>query len=91
MYIIGYNSPLLCFLDEVEAKFKEVTVVEAWKFRSRIVDAMVINGRCEEEFVPGCEGRGGAAQFAWAFRWGVERWVRTGAEMGYECLRPEVE
>ena len=90
VYILGYSSPMLCFLDEVEAKYKEVTVVEAWKYRNRIVDAMVVNGGCEEEFVPGCEGRGVAAQFAWAFRWAFRQWVRTEAEREYECLMPEV-
>jgi hypothetical protein len=91
VYILSYSSPLLCFLDEVEAKYKEVTVVEVWKYGSRIIGAMVVKGRCEEELVPGSQDRGDAAQFAWAFRWGFRRWVRTEAERVYECLMPEVD
>ena len=91
VYILCYSSPLLCFLDEVEAKYKEVTVVEAWKYRGRVVNTMVVNGGCEEELVPGSQGRGDAAQFAWASRWGFRQWVRTEAEREYECLMPEVE
>lgn len=91
VYILGYSSPLLCFLDEVEAKYKEFTVVEAWKYRNRIVGAIVVNGQCEEELVPGFQGRGDAAQFAWAFRWGFRQWVRMRAEREYERLMPDVE
>jgi hypothetical protein len=91
LYILSYSSPLLCFLDEVEAKYKEVTVVEVWKYRNIIVGAIVVKGQCEEELVPGSQGRGDAAQFARAFRWGFRRCVRMRAERKYERLMPEMD
>lgn len=91
VYILGRGPALLCFLDEIEAKYKEITVVEAWVNRESTINTVVINGQCEEELVPGSQNRGHASQFAWAFRWRFKKSIRSAAEREYNQLLSEVD
>lgn len=85
VYSLGSGPVLLCFLDEVEAKYKWITVMEAWVDRMESPVAMTINGRCEEELIPGSQNRGQASQFAWVFRCVFKKCVRTEAGREYGC------
>lgn len=57
------------FLNEIEAKYREVTVMATWVDENELIDTVVLNGHCAEELVPESRNRGKAMQFAWALRW----------------------
>lgn len=69
IYLIGRGNPLSCFMNEVEAKYKDTTVLTTKVNMKRKIVTKVLYGQCVEELVPESQNRGSAAQFAWAFRW----------------------
>ena len=69
VYALCRGSPLPCFLNEIEAKYKDVTVVAVRTNKRKLSVPVVLNGQCAEELVPGSQNWGLATQFAWAFRW----------------------
>ncbi|KAJ8113110.1 hypothetical protein OPT61_g4693 [Boeremia exigua] len=75
-YLMGAGLPPLCFLNEIEAKYKDITVMATRINNYRFVETRVIFGQCAEELVPGSQNRGLATQFAWAFRWHFKKCPR---------------
>ncbi|KAF2622261.1 hypothetical protein BU25DRAFT_480822 [Macroventuria anomochaeta] len=85
VYSLGEGVPLPCFLDRIEAKYRDVTVLTIWfNDRRGIVDVDVLKGQCAEALVPGSQNRGFATQFSWAFRWMFAKCLRgrIGREYG---------
>lgn len=68
VYSLGRGVPLPSFMNEVEAKYRDVTVLATKANARGEVEMAVLHGECEEELVPGSQNRGCASQFAWAFR-----------------------
>jgi len=79
------------FLDEIEAKYGDVTVTATWVAREESTDTVVLNGDSEEELVPGSQNRGNAMQFAWALRWMFAKCSRRRTAREYDCLLPDVD
>lgn len=83
--------PLSIFLDEIEAKYEDVTVMAMCAEKGNGVNAVVLTGQCDEELVPGSQDRGRATQFAWAFRWMFAKCQRGQIGRAYDCLLLEVD
>lgn len=91
IYYLGRGVPLQCFLDSLEAKYREVTVFTTSIDEFMGVDMATVTGQCAEELVPGSKNRGLGTQFAWAFRWMAvkcNQW-RIGHE--YQSLLQELD
>lgn len=68
VYSLQNGRPLPSFMNEVEAKYRDVTVLATKVNARREITTTVLYGECAEELVPGSQNRGSASQFAWAFR-----------------------
>lgn len=83
--------PLSIFLDEIEAKYRDITVTAVWAAGEESTDTVVLNGDGEEELVFGSRNRGDAMQFAWALRWMFAKCLRGATHREYNRLLSEVE
>ena len=90
VYQLCKGWPLSIFLDEIEASFRDVTVMSTWAFGEDSTDNVVLNGDCEEELVPSSQNRGNATQFAWALRWMFAKCPRRRTDREYDCLLADV-
>ncbi|KAJ4994260.1 hypothetical protein SVAN01_00089 [Stagonosporopsis vannaccii] len=68
IYSLGKGIPLRNFMNEVEAKYKDVTVLVTKVDARGEISTTVLYGDCAEELVPGSQNCGSSIQFAWAFR-----------------------
>lgn len=91
VYSLGRGIPLPSFLDEVEAKYKDVTVLATWINDQRGLDMNVLIGQCAEELVPESQNRGLATQFSWAFRWTFAKCQRARIGRKDNCLLSELD
>ena len=87
MYCLGRNLALPRFLNEIEAKYKDVSVLVIALNRANVVDVAVLKGKCDEELVPGSQNWGLATQFSWAFRWMFAKSKRRTIREEYDILR----
>jgi hypothetical protein len=87
VYRLGRGLPLPFFLDELEAKHENISVLMATLNRANGVDVAVLAGECAEELVPGCQNRGSASQFSWAFRWMLVKSRPCKIRREYDSLR----
>lgn len=80
VYHMGRGVPLPCFMSEVEAKYKDITVMATKGDIWRNVDTTVYYSQRREELVPGSLNRGSMTQVAWALRWHFARCKRQRVE-----------
>jgi hypothetical protein len=91
VYRLCKGYPLPIFLDEVEAKYRDMTVMAMCVNEDKVQNIVVLNGHCKEELVPGSQNRGNAMQFAWALRWMFAKCKRGGIDRVYDRLLSDVD
>lgn len=91
IYSLWRGFPLPCFLNSIEAKCKDISVLKIRFEKVRSVSMAVVIGHCAEKLVPTSHHWELSSQFPWAFRWMFTKCNRQKAEEINYCLSGELD